>query len=200
MANTDSRGGLKPLRYLSGAPWTGAATLYNVASGYGTALFIGDAVDLAGANDATGKYPTVQIGTLTDGGFTIGPIVAIQANPSKSLERVYLPATTGGYVWVADDPNLIFEAQLDSGTSVAATSFPGNTILVTTHSGSTDTGISGMELDSSGLTNNSSNLMLVTRIVDRADNELAEHAKVECMISMHRYRSTGGGDGLLGIS
>jgi len=199
MANVDSPSGFTPLRYNNGAPYTGGGTVYNVASGYGTALFRGDLVDLVGTNDATGKYPTVQIGTLTDGGYTIGPIVAFYPDPSQSLERTYLPASTGGYVLVADDPNLIFEAQLDSGTTVGIADFWSNTVAVTTHSGNTSTGLSGMELDESGLAANSSNLMLVTRLVDREDNELAEHAKAECMISMHRLLATGDGDGRLGL-
>jgi len=198
MANVDSPFGLRPLRYLNGAPWNGAATKYHVDAAYGTALFIGDPVDITGTTDATGFFQNVGKATLADTNQTLGPIVAIEPDPSKSLERVYLPATTGGYVWVADDPNLIFEIQVDSDGTIAIADFGLNAIMVETHTGNTITGISGIELDESSCSANSSFMLQTMKLVNRPDNSLAQHAKVEVLISVHRYGFCGSDYGRLG--
>jgi len=198
MANVDRRYGLAPLRYLNGAPWNGQANLYAIAAGYATALFIGDPVDIAGTTDSTGKYPTVQKPTLADGNYTIGPIVSFQERPNTTLEQIYSPASTAGYCWVADDPNLIFSIQVDSAAAIGIADFGLNGIMVQTHAGDTDTGYSGLELDESSLTGDASNMLYCHRLVDREDNELATHADVEVLISMHRLGFSGSGDGRLG--
>lgn len=192
MANVDAPHGLRPLMYLNGAPYNGQARKYAVASDYGTALFIGDPVDLAGTTDATGKWPTVEKPTLADGNYTIGPIVACEPN-RDDLSKVYIPATTGGYVWVADDPNIIFSVQCDSVATTEIADFGLNAILIETHAGNTSTGISGLELDESSLTGDASNMLMMLRLVDREDNELAINADVEVLISAHRYLNELGG-------
>ena len=67
MANVDRPNGLTPVKYLSGAPYTGKVNMYVIDNGNDTATFIGDLVKLAGAGgDATRvngidveSYPTV---------------------------------------------------------------------------------------------------------------------------------------------
>lgn len=198
MVNVDAPFGLRPLRYLNGSPWNGQATMYHVDSGYATALFIGDPVDLVGTGDATGKYQNVQKATLADTNRTIGPIVAVYEDPSKSLDRAYLPASTGGYVLVADDPNLIFEVQVDSAGTLAIADLGQNGILIETHSGSTITGLSGIEFDEDSTAANSSLMIQTMKLVDRPDNALGLHCNIEVLISTHRYGFTGTDYGRLG--
>jgi hypothetical protein len=50
MANTNIKKGLQPTRYLSGAPYCGAANTYSTASGDGTLIGIGDPVTYAGTS------------------------------------------------------------------------------------------------------------------------------------------------------
>jgi len=196
MANVDAPFGLRPLRYLNGAPWTGAATKYYVSSA-GSNLFIGDPVDIQGTTDATGKFPTVDKSTLADGNYTLGPIVAIGPQ-EEDLTKTYLASGGSDYVWVADDPNLIFEIQCDSVAAIGIADFGLNAIMVETHAGSTITGLSGIELDESSLAADASQMLMCLRLVDRPDNELALHANVEVLISMHRLGFSGAGDGRLG--
>jgi len=198
MANVDAPHGLTPHRYMNGAPYNGAATLYQIAAGYGTALFIGDPVDLVGTTDATGKYPTISKPTLADGNYTIGPIVGFQETPAASLERIYSPASTLAYAWVADDPQLIFSCQVDSAGTIGIADFGLNGILIETHSGDTSTGLSGLEFDEDSATADASNMLMLLKLVDREDNELALHADVEVLISMHRLGFSGSTDGRLG--
>lgn len=198
MANINSPFGLRPVRYLNGAPYNGQANRYFIPSTDGTAMYLGDPVDIAGAADAVGLYPTVVKSTLADGNYSIGPVVAFEPNVATDL--VYRAASTDRYCWVADDPNLVFEIQCDTVAAIAAADIGGNTIMVQTHGGSTDTGLSGIELDESGLGANASNMLYCWRGVDRDDNEpLTVHAKVLVLISMHRFKSTGDGDGILGV-
>jgi hypothetical protein len=192
MANIDSAFGLRPYCFLSGAPWSGQARKYAVAANYASAIFIGTPVDLVGTTDATGKFPRVQKATLADGNYTIGPVVSIEPD-YDDLTKQYIKATPGKerYVYVADDPNIIFEIQAD-GTPAAA-DFGLNGIMVETASGSTITGLSGVEYDESSSTTDASNMLQLLRLVDRPNNTLADAANVLVLISAHRYLNELGG-------
>jgi len=191
MANADSPFGLRPLEYLCGTPWNGQGRRYYIAVALDEAIYIGDPVKLAGSADSTGKYPTVSLATLADGNLTIGPVIAfepVESNPNLNL--VYHPTKTAQYCWVADDPNIIFEIQMDSASDLAAGDVGCNGIMVRTHSGSTVTGLAGVEADESDFTNgDASNMLLLLGLVDRPDNTLATHCKAKVMISptVHQY-------------
>lgn len=211
MANADTPFGLRPVRYASGAPYNGAANPYYIPSSYGTALFIGDPVVLVGdSNDDYVEAPGIggfPEGTLSeinkasagDDNPIVGVIVGFGANPSN-LEQKHNPASTERIALIADDPDLIFEVQDDGGGALAETNVGMNAVLIFTHSGSTYTGLSGAEMDggtSTAPAADASYQLLIRRLVNRADNELADNAKWEVMISRHQYRAA---DGILGLS
>jgi hypothetical protein len=201
MANEDRPFGLKPVRHKSGAPYNGAANPYYIPAGYGTALFIGDPVVKTGtANTAKVTVPgagSFGIGTLpeinksgagdvsTDANRITGAIVGFSALPTD-LNKNYNPASTARVAWVADDPDLVFEIQADG--AIPATSIGLNAVLIYTHSGSTTTGLSGAELDttSDAPAADASNQLVILRAVNREDNDTTiTHAKVEVMINTH---------------
>jgi len=200
--NVDQRFGLRPVRYKNGNPWNGQATKYYVHSTYATALFIGDPVDYTTEtdyHDTTAKYPTVQVATLADGNYTLGPIVAVE--PLRTdLTKQYLPASTGGYVYVADDPDLIFHIRADAVAAPTKLWCGQNAIMIAAHTGDTATGISGMELDSGTdpPEANASNMLLILNLARLEGNTLATRAIWEVMISMHRHR--GFAAGILGVT
>ena len=186
MANVDSPFGLRPLEYLNGAPWNGQARKYYVSSA-GSNLFIGDPVVLKGSADTTGKFPTVDKSTLAATNYTIGPIVSFEPDPT-GLEAIYMASGGSGYVYVADDPNLIFEIQMDSASTLIAADIGSNGIMVETHAGSTITGLSGIEADESSFSGaDATEMLLLLGVVDRPDNELGLHCKVKVLISMHMF-------------
>lgn len=192
MANADAPFGLRPVRYKNGAPWNGAATRYYVSSA-GANYFIGDPMDLAGSADSDG-VPTVSKATLADGNYTIGPIVAVE--PETEASTVYVASGDNRYVWVADDPNLIFEIQADSQGTIAASEIGLNAIMIETHSGSTTTGLSGIELDTTtdAPATDASNMLLIIGGSRRVDNDFdAQHGIIEVMISAHRFLNELGG-------
>lgn len=218
MANIDSPFGLRPVRYKSGAPYNGAVNPYYIAGDYATALFIGDPVVkvAAGSNTAAVKAPGVgefAIGTLPSinktavgdvDGITkmiTGVIVGFAADP-VSLDRKHNPASNERIAFVADDPDLIFEIQADG--AVPAASMGLNAVLIATHSGSTYTGLSGIELDttSDAPAADASNQLVIVGAVNRVDNDTTiAHAKVLVRINCHTEApgSTAAGDGTLGI-
>ena len=190
MANVDSPFGLRPLEYLSGVPWNGQARRYYIQSTLAEAIYIGDPVMLAGSSDTSGKYADIKLATLAATNYTIGPVVAFEPISSDpKLNQIYHSASTAQYCWVADDPNIIFEIQMDSATDLTAADIGSNGILIT-GTGSTTTGLSGMEADESSFSGaDGTEMLLLLGLVDRPDNELATHCKVKVLINgtMHVY-------------
>lgn len=217
MANIDSPFGLRPIRYRGGAPYNGAVNPYYVFSTYATALFIGDPVTKVGtSNTAAVEVPgggSFGIGTLpsiektaagdVDGDTKrpTGVIVGFSPLPSN-LENKHNPASTERVAYVADDPNLEFEIQADG--AVPAASMGLNAVFIYTHSGSTTTGLSGAELDTTSdvPAADASNQMLILRAVNRVDNDTTiTHAKVIVALNCHTESANNvtAGTGSLGI-
>jgi len=170
MANKDAPFGFRPAKMLGGAPFNNGQTSYGIASGYNTNIFTGDAVELH-----------------TDGTVTVGAAGATNLigvfngcfytdSTGKPTYSKYWPADTvasDAVAFVIDDPNVVFEAQEDS-TNIGA-SWPANrgsnADLVSTHAGSTKTGRSGMELDSSSITAATAQFRIVDVVSDEYNSE-----------------------------
>jgi len=137
MANVNAPFGLRPHKYLNGAPWTGQARMYCIPSSDGTAYAIGDPVTLAGSADANG-VPTVVI--ATPGSGLIGPIVGMggtkygsHSGDPANLNLTVIPATKtkAYYVLVMDDPDVLCTVQeITGGTPFAVTDVGLNANLV----------------------------------------------------------------------
>ena len=210
MANVDTPFGLRPVRHRNGAPYNGAANPMYIASTYATALYIGDPVIkvAGGSNSANvkapgagafniGTLPSIEKATAGDGNRITGVIVGFAADPD-GLETQYNPASTERVAYVCDDPDVIFEIQADG--AIPAASIGLNAVLIYTHSGSTTTGLSGAELDttSDAPAADASNQLLIMRAVNREDNDTTlTHAKVEVLINQHTENQ--GTVGTLGI-
>lgn len=193
MANADTPMGLKPIRHINGAPYNGAYREYYVPATYATALFVGDPVVITGtsntsaiAGNAPGTLP--EINKSGEGTKISGVIVGFAPDPD-GLERIYNPASTERIVYVADDPDLVFEIQEDSdGGALAATSVGLNAPLEFATSGSTTTGLSGVELDSSGAATTNTLNFKIMRLVNRVDNAIGTNAKWEVIANLHTQR------------
>jgi len=192
MANLDRPSGLKPVKHLSGAPWNGKANVYYIPSTDNDNIFIGDVVKLAGSADATGMYPTVaqsDAGDVTNVGVVIGFGLQpqVMGNPDN-LTMKYRAAAVAMYALVVDDPFVIFEVQEDSdGGSIAATSV-GLAANFVNGGGSTTTGLSGVELDSSDVSTDTAGQLRILRAVNRPDNALGDNCKWEVLLAEHAYR------------
>lgn len=198
MPNRNMPRGIIPVQRLDGSPYNGAANVYHVPAAYATALFLGLPLIATGASDANG-VPVVQIATAGATNNTIGPMVGVVTGgePVVAVTRdtlVYHPASTAQYILVADDPDLIFEAQEDSvGSSITVASAGTKNIDLVAGAGSTVTGYSGWMLDSSTVATGSTLQMRLLRAVSRADNDLtSSYARWLCKINLHSLRNATG--------
>lgn len=192
MANVDSPFGLRPVKHRNGAPYNGAANPYYIPASYATALFVGDPIVKTGTSNtaaykdfAIGTLPEINKATAGDGNAITGVIVGFLEDPTN-LSLQYNPASTERIALVADDPDLVFEIQADG--AIAAAQVGLNAVLIYTHSGSTSTGLSGVELDttSDAPATDASNQLTIQRVVNRADVEAsASFTKVEVKINNH---------------
>lgn len=180
MASVSRIAGFRPVKTITGAAWNGQANLYFVPSSDSTVIMVGDAVKLLGDARAATGVPTVTRAGATD--VAVGIVVGIvfsgvgDANnipPVTDLNTpVYRRASTDRYLLVCDDPNVVYEVQY-AGTSVAAATITANVGLngqFTTTAGSTTSGSSGMQLDSSGLATTPTLPLKITGFPARPDN------------------------------
>lgn len=136
-----------------------------------TATFVGDAVKLlaAGSGEA---YPAVV--QCAAGDPVYGVVVSFDADPSTSLEDQYRKASTKRYAKVAlVSEGAEFEVQSDDDTTALAIADVGLNANFIVGSGSTVSGLSGMELDSSSAATTNSLDLQIMRLVDRPDNLLS---------------------------
>lgn len=135
-----------------------------------TATFVGDAVKLlaAGSGEA---YPAVI--QCAAGDPVYGVVVSFDADPSTSLEDQYRKASTKRYAKVALAEGAEFEVQSDDDTTALAIADVGLNANFIVGTGSTVSGLSGMELDSSSAATTNSLDLQIMRLVDRPDNLLS---------------------------
>lgn len=150
LASTDAPFGLMPYGQLLGA------NMYAIVTANATAFYVGDMVEQSGTS-----YLTPHMGNLMGcaveetgaAGTLLGSVLAVYDHNFKHL--LYMPASTtgnstiAGYALVADHADQLYLAQEDGDTSsIVAANVGLNVDLVSTASGSTNTGLSGMEIDS----------------------------------------------------
>ena len=207
MANANAPRGLIPYRRTSGEPYNGSANIYYVTAS-AAALYVGDPVQIVTASADGNGIPAVQIvtaGNGTDSGIAtygiIGAMVGIVSGGEPIIginqaSTVYHPASTAGYILVADDPGLLYEVQ-ENGNMGGATPVvgsvpgPGKNVDLVAGAGSTVTGYSGWMLGSASLSVNALQ-MRVIRMLEQADNALGTNAKWLCQINLNQLTSTTG--------
>lgn len=182
MANIDAPRGFRPVKYKGGRPYNGATNKYYIPSTDATNIFIGDPVRLAGTGDTAGNYPTIALstGSTATTGKSIGVVQGfdpVTGVTTPNLNVIYRAASTAMYAFVADDPDLVFEVQEDSvGNNLAATEIGNNVNFTTATAGSTTTGLSGVELDSSSKATTALQCRILG-LADRPGNDLGTNAK-----------------------
>lgn len=159
MATTASPYGLRPVKRADGMPYAGAVTQYLIdPAGEATNLFYGQVVHigtdgylaLSTATGADGTTNALPIGTTLRG--SVGVFVGceyINAQGQVIFSQYYPSGTTGVVkASVVNDPDVLFQAQLDGTVTQAAVGQ--NTYFAavqSTSTGSTRTGNSTSALD-----------------------------------------------------
>tara|TARA_R110002126_G_scaffold40564_3_gene119214 strand:+ start:224 stop:808 length:585 start_codon:yes stop_codon:yes gene_type:complete len=186
MANADRPSGLTPIGTLSGADWQGQCRRVVFAGGDAVACFIGDRVKLTGTADATGKLPVVAQCELTDP--AIGVLVGLEPDGSDegSLSKIHRLASTARTGLVAMGGDILYSCQEDSDGGAIGILSAGLNAEIVVGTGSAVTGISGSEIDSSGIAGTSSFAVRVHHVIDRPGNALGVNA--DWAVSLNDYQ------------
>lgn len=110
--------------------------------------------------------------------------VAMLFTDTSGKPLVYIPASTGGYIWYIPAQNNIFGVQADSGTALDVASVNATADIVAGDCNTT-TGVSIFELDSSNV--GTGNTCRILGLVQRVDNSWAEHADLRVKFVENAY-------------
>lgn len=172
MPNVARVNGFRPYRFLSGAAYNGQATKYAVAAGDSTALFVGDLVKLGTATNIPNGFRSVTQAAAGDA--VLGAVVGFEINTNSLDIPQYRLASTLRYVYVADDPNILFTAQEDGDTTPLNLNSSGLNVNFIVAAGSTLTGASGMQIDSNTVSTTATLTLKLIEPVQQSDNELVQ--------------------------
>lgn len=178
MSTLDRPFGLRPVGTVNGSSWQAKVRLYQADASRTTtneagSIFVGDPVKLEADGNVTAAAAGdailgVAVGVLTipDGRNGFG--FDSNAHGNLNLTRTYLPANTAGWVYVVEDfmGDVLYDVQEDGDSAtIAVTDVGANVDLVApTAHGSTTTGRSLFELDSSTVATTSAQMRIVGRI------------------------------------
>ena len=193
MANPSAANGLAPVRYMNGAMWNQQANLYVIPSTDGSQYGIGDIVKPAAGSDANG-VPNIAKAAASD--VPLGVIVGIDPvltagtslqGTSLTLETIAIPATKSKafYVYVVDDPNVIFEIQCNNTSTLTASSTinkNANAVVANPASGSP---FSGTQLDNTTFNTTNSLMFHVLGLVQRPNVDFTANAKLLVKFNTH---------------
>ena len=148
MANVDRPNGFRPVKTLSGAPWTSLIRTIGVADGED--IFIGDLVNLeSGLADPSATDDAALLGVAVGFGKVDGDGIPLgMYNPDDLSKRYYDDSASTHTEWVCyyvPVGDVIFEAQ----TATALTLAIGATCDLSDAAGDTTTGISRQEITTS---------------------------------------------------
>ena len=193
MANVDSPFGLRPVRFDAED-----VNIYYVDDD-SNAIFIGDPVFANGSADANGIQAVDRKGTIADGTPSnntpiVGVVVGFASDKAGTQLRDderYLAAGSTGYALVCDNPDVVFEIQEDSDGGALAAGAVGANYNFTTTAGSTVTGLSGVEIDSSDTSDETSAFaaLRIKGLARRPDNAIGTNATWEVQIVHHQSRA-----------
>lgn len=202
MANTSKINGFKPVKHLNGSPYNGQANIYEVPAGEAVPVFIGDLVVLSNSA-ATSFYPAVEAAVAASSqaatAVVVGAVVGIvnaKIDPNGAMTAgsialdtpQYRPASTKGFVLVADSPDLIFETEADASVALASIGLNCD-IGASAHTTPLLTGTSPMYVYSTTApTASATRPLQILGVVNRPDNETASaYNRVLVKVTTHAY-------------
>jgi len=163
----------------------GQVTMYQVDATDATALGVGDLVKLDGTASAAGIRGVSRAVISTP---LVGAVVGFVVDPTDLNTPQYRTALTLRYALVADEPNLLFEAQANATCTVALL---GNNVEFTVAAASTVTGLSAMQVDMSVTGTTNTTALKLVEIVQSPDNAVGTYNKVLVKINNHQLGSLG---------
>lgn len=186
MANINAAFGMRPIMD-NGTPWSGQGRLVAFKAGDANNIFLGDPLVPTTGTDAYG-VPYVTIATAGAANTILGGFGGISNGPSNGSQAaftitrdlpVYRQASIANYGFVCDDPNQLYAIQEDSNGGAIAAGVAGfsNGNLVA-GAGSTITGYSGWQLQSSSVSNtaNATYQLRILGLLRQPNNAIGNYA------------------------
>ena len=185
MANVLEKFGLRPSRQLNGSPFINAQNRYRIAANNTTAIFQGDLV----IPTTSGNITRYVAGTSTAVVGVFNGCFYTDPTTQKPTWKNYYPASTNAsdiVAFVVDGPDTVFEINANL-SFVVADLF--QNYSVTNVSGSTQTGISQVQLD---VATSGTASTFVVQAIDISQNPLnsdllVSNANIMVRISNHFY-------------
>lgn len=203
MANSSATFGLRPIND-NGTNWSGQGRLVAFPTSQATNIFLGDPLVPLGGTDAFG-VPYVGIATAGATSTILGGFIGIANGPANlagnasfTVTRdlpVYRQASIANYGFVCDDPNQLYAIQEDSvGGAIAAANAGFSNGNLVAGAGSTVTGFSGWQLQSSSVTNtaNPTYQLRVLGLIRGPDNAIGTNADWVVRINLPALWAAGG--------
>lgn len=214
MANTNKINGLSPVGYLNGAAYSGQARMYAIPTSDTTASYaIGDIVQSAGGSDANGipyiiKVPAASASSFVAVGVVVGTSIADAGvslvGTTLNLEQTYILSgtrTAVRYVYVADDPNLLFEASAGAtATNITLAKMRYNTGIASFYSGADQTyaisqntylgpnaPYSNIILSSATVSTTNTLPIQMLGLAQKSDNAIGAYARILCRFNNHEF-------------
>mgnify|MGYP001591218354 CR=1 FL=1 len=185
MANVSRINGFRPVKHLNGSPYNGLVGYYQVDATDATAIGVGDLVKFDGTASAAGIRGVTRASVSAP---CMGAVVGFVIDPTDLNTPQYRAASTLRYALVADQPDLVFEAEANA---TCTASLIGLNVEMTIAAASTVTGLSAMQVDISLTgTTNTATLKLLD-VVQRSDNAIGTYNKVLVKINNHQLGSLG---------
>lgn len=191
MANNNAPFGLKPIN-LNGTSWSGQGKLVYIPSSQAGNIFVGDPLIPLGTTDAFG-VPAVGIATAGATDRIVGSFLGVINGPAGSgvamlqSSPLYHLAATVGYGFICDDPDVMYSIQedSDSGNIPITTGGYANGNLIAGAGGSTVTGQSSWQLDSSTVaTGNATFQVKVLGLTRGPDNAIGNYARWNVLLNL----------------
>ena len=191
MANTLERFGLRPSRQLNGSPFINAQNRYRIASGNSTSIYQGDLVTPLASGQIT-RYVANTSNTVV--GVFNGCFYTDPTTQKPTFSNFYPSSTNASDIiaYVIDGPDTVFEINADEVFAVADIF---KNYSVNNASGSTQTGISLVQLDVSMSGVDGTYVVQAIDISqDPNNNDVAtSNANIMVRINNHFYRQGGTG-------
>lgn len=180
--NSNAPTGLLPIND-NGTPWSGQGRLVYIPAAQAGNIFIGDPLVYLGGSDAFG-VPAAGIAAAGGSSVVAGAFISNSNGPQGSQftllqsSPLYRVASVASYAFMTDDPNQVFTIQEDSigGALSSASAAMENADLVA-GAGSTATGFSGWQLDSSTAAVTATLQLRILQLMRGPDNAIGVNAK-----------------------
>jgi len=191
MPNVLERFGLRPSRQLNGSPFINAQNRYRIASGNSTSIYQGDLVTPLASGQIT-RYVANTSNTVV--GVFNGCFYTDPTTQKPTFSNFYPSSTNASDIiaFVIDGPDTVFEINADETFAVADIF---KNYSVNNASGSTQTGISLVQLDVSMSGVDGTYVVQAIDISqDPNNNDVAtSNANIMVRINNHFYRQGGTG-------